>query len=42
MKWLGEVSALEESLRHIANKKRQADRLLQQAGAGEAGTEALA
>jgi integrase len=27
MNWLGEVAALEESLRHIADKKRQADRL---------------
>jgi hypothetical protein len=24
MRWLGEVAALEESLRHIADKKRQA------------------
>jgi hypothetical protein len=41
MQWLGEVAALEESLRHIANKKRQADRLRQQAGHGEAGAGAL-
>ena len=27
MRWLGEVAALEESLRHIANKKEQAERL---------------
>ncbi|TDD23202.1 site-specific integrase [Actinomadura sp. KC06] len=27
MQWLGEVAALEESLRHIAKKKQQADRL---------------
>jgi hypothetical protein len=41
LQWLGEVSALEESLRHIANKKRQAERLLQ-ADHGEAGPDALA
>ncbi len=29
--WLSEVAALEESLRHTANKKEQADRLLRQA-----------
>jgi hypothetical protein len=32
MQWLGEVAALEESLRHIAGKKQQADRLAVQAG----------
>jgi integrase len=32
MQWLGEVAALEESLRHIAGKKQQADRLAAQAG----------
>lgn len=42
MQWLGEVSALEESLRHIANKKRQAERLLERDKAGEAGPDALA
>lgn len=35
MQWLGEVSALQESLRHIANKKQQAERLRQQADRGE-------
>lgn len=42
MQWLGEVAALEESLRHIANKKQQAERLRQQTDHGDAGTEALA
>lgn len=32
MHWLGEVAALEESLRHIAGKKQQAGRLAAQAG----------
>src|SRR5487761_1139604 len=32
MQWLGEVAALEESLRHIDGKKQQADRLAAQAG----------
>jgi hypothetical protein len=32
MQWLGEVAALEESLRHIAGKKQQADRLAAQSG----------
>jgi hypothetical protein len=41
MQWLGEVAALQESLRHIANKKRQAGRLHKQADQGEAGAEAL-
>ena len=31
MQWLGEVAALEESLRHIASKKQQAERLRRQA-----------
>ena len=31
MQWLGEVAALEESLRHIADKKHQAERLRHQA-----------
>jgi integrase len=30
--WLGEVAALEESLRHIADKKQQAERLRRQTG----------
>jgi hypothetical protein len=42
MQWLGEVAALEESLRHIANKKRQAERLRRQAEHGETGSAALA
>jgi hypothetical protein len=42
MQWLGEVAALEESLRHIATKKQQADRLHQQAHHGQAGADALA
>lgn len=36
MRWLGEVTALEESLRHIADKKQQAERLRQRAS--DAGT----
>ena len=32
MQWLGEVAALEESLRHIAGKKQQAEHLRRQAG----------
>lgn len=35
--WLGEVAGLQESLRHIADKKRQAERLRAQAGHGETG-----
>jgi hypothetical protein len=42
MQWLGEVANLRDSLRHIANKKRQAERLRQQADMGEAGDDALA
>jgi hypothetical protein len=30
LQWLGEVANLQESLRHIADKKRQAERLCQQ------------
>ncbi len=41
MQWLGEVAALEESLRHIAGKKNQADRIKHQAGQGEIGVEGL-
>ncbi len=41
LQWLGEVSALEENLRHIADKKRQAERQLQQADNDEAGSDAL-
>ncbi|MEU1217101.1 hypothetical protein ABZ424_32860 [Streptomyces sp. NPDC005790] len=39
--WLGEVAELQESLRHITDKKKQAERLRAQAGHGEAGAEAL-
>ena len=28
LQWLGEVSALEENLRHLADKKRKAERQL--------------
>lgn len=41
MQWLGEVSALQESLRHITNKKEQAERLRQRAEHHEVGVEAL-
>ncbi|MFE7975604.1 hypothetical protein [Streptomyces shenzhenensis] len=41
MQWLGEVAALKESLRHIAEKKNKADRLRRQAAQGEIGTHAL-
>jgi hypothetical protein len=41
MRWLGEVAALEESLRHIADKKQQADRLQERAVAGTATIQAL-
>jgi hypothetical protein len=41
MRWLGEVAALEESLRHIANKKQQAERLRERAATGEVGVDAL-
>lgn len=40
MQWLGEVAALEESLRHIAETKRQAERLRWSASQGEAGVDA--
>ena len=42
MQWLGEVAALEESLRHIASKKHQAERLRRQAEEDAAGAGALA
>ena len=42
MQWLGEVANLKESLRHIAHKKHQAERLHQQADHGESGDDALA
>ncbi|MFJ6199134.1 tyrosine-type recombinase/integrase [Micromonospora sp. NPDC092111] len=41
MQWLGEVAALEESLRHIANKKQQAERLRRSADRAETGPTAL-
>ena len=41
MQWPGEVAALEESLRHIAGKKNQADRIKRQAGQGKASVEEL-
>ena len=41
MQWLGEVAALEESLRHIAGKKHQAERLMRQAEDDTAGAGAL-
>ncbi|MBG0568230.1 hypothetical protein [Actinoplanes aureus] len=37
MQRLGEVAALEESLRHIEGKKGQADRLRRRAESGPAG-----
>lgn len=39
MQWLGEVAGLQESLRHIAVKKQQAERL--RAGQGENGVSSL-
>lgn len=41
MQWLGEVAALEESLRHISGKKQQTERLRQQTELGESGPTAL-
>ncbi|WP_329390047.1 hypothetical protein OG625_38015 [Streptomyces sp. NBC_01351] len=41
MQWLGEVAGLQESLRHIAVKKQQAERLQAQAGQGENGASSL-
>ncbi|MEV5082527.1 tyrosine-type recombinase/integrase [Streptomyces sp. NPDC056159] len=41
MQWLGEVAGLQESLRHIADKKQQAARLRAQTGRGEDGVAAL-
>lgn len=41
MQWLGEVSALKESLRHISAKKKQADRLRWHTEHEEGGTGAL-
>ncbi len=39
--WLGEVSALQESLRHIAGKEQQAQRLQEHADRQEVGTRLL-
>lgn len=41
MQWLGEVAGLQESLRHIAEKKQQAERMRAQASHGEAGVASL-
>ncbi|MET8787499.1 MULTISPECIES: hypothetical protein [unclassified Streptomyces] len=41
MQWLGEVAALKESLRHINDKRKQADRLRGQAEHGESGPGSL-
>jgi hypothetical protein len=41
MQWLGEVAALEESLRHIAKKKRRVELRGKQNEMGEAGVEVL-
>jgi integrase len=41
MQWLGEVTALEESLRHITAKKKQADRIKRQAGQCGTGAESI-
>lgn len=39
MHWLGEVAALEESRRRIADKKQQTERLRRRSGRGETGPE---
>ncbi|SCK24653.1 hypothetical protein YWIDRAFT_05277 [Streptomyces sp. SceaMP-e96] len=41
MQWFGDVAGLQESLRHIADKKQQAGRLRAQADRGEDGVAAL-
>jgi len=41
MQWLGEVAGLQESLKHIAAKKQQAEHLRTQADRGETGDDAL-
>lgn len=41
MQWLGEAAGLQENLRHIADKKRQAERLRAQTDRGEDGVAAL-
>jgi hypothetical protein len=40
MQWLGEVAAI-EGLRHIENKKEQANRLIARAELGNTGPDAL-
>jgi hypothetical protein len=41
MRWLGEVAGLQESLRHIADKRQQAERLRAPTDRGEDGVTAL-
>ncbi|EIV92752.1 hypothetical protein FraQA3DRAFT_2370 [Frankia sp. QA3] len=41
MQWLGEAAGLRESLRHLADKKQQAERMRAQAGHSEAGVASL-
>lgn len=41
MQWLGEVAALKESLRHISEKKRQADKFRRCASRGEPSMDSL-
>ncbi|MFI6341372.1 hypothetical protein [Streptomyces sp. NPDC050535] len=41
MQWPGEVAGLQESLRRIATKKQQVERLREQTNQGEAGENAL-
>ncbi|WP_205614345.1 hypothetical protein [Streptomyces dangxiongensis] len=41
MQWLGEAAGLQESLRHIAGKKQQAERRRAQADRAEDGVTAL-
>lgn len=41
MQWLGEVVGSQESLRHIADKKQQAERLRARTDRGEDGVAAL-
>ncbi len=41
MQWLGEVAALEESLRHIAKKKHQIERRREEARLGGTGVDSL-
>jgi hypothetical protein len=36
MQWLGEVSGLQDSLRHIAQKKQQAEQIRQHQNSAEA------